>query len=173
MLICHRPVFTLIHVAILLISLTTSADIYAEEEVRCFCDKLTCPGSIVCTGKWCLIGVRGEGGQGRLDQFCGYDDAERPEDCAQSWNKWTEVCACTENLCNTFAYLRANIDRNNEEIAQEDPHRRTRVPKVADFKSNRAWYQNHNQIVLLLIIPLAVGGFVVCLIFLNFHCKMS
>ena len=31
------------------------------------------------------------GGQGRLDQFCGYDDAERPQDCAQSWNKWTEV----------------------------------------------------------------------------------
>lgn len=65
-----------------------------------------------------------------MDQYCGWDDAERPEDCAQSWNKWTEVCACTENLCNTFAFLRANIDRNNEDSVPEDPHRRTRVPKV-------------------------------------------
>lgn len=55
-------------------------------------------------------------GNGRLDQYCGSDDAERPTtDCSRLWNKWSEVCACEENLCNTFAYLRSNMDRRSVE----------------------------------------------------------
>lgn len=33
-------------------------------------------------------------------------------------------------------------------------------------------YQSNNLIVLLVIIPLTVGGLAVCLIFVNYHCKM-
>ena len=53
--------------------------------------------------------------------MCGWEDDERPPvNCAEGWNKWTEVCACTENLCNTFAFLRANMDRRNEELLAEE-----------------------------------------------------
>lgn len=31
-------------------------------------------------------------------------------DCARNWGKWTEVCACNETMCNTFAYLRSSMD---------------------------------------------------------------
>uniref|UniRef100_A0A915DFE2 Uncharacterized protein n=1 Tax=Ditylenchus dipsaci TaxID=166011 RepID=A0A915DFE2_9BILA len=141
------------------------------------------------SGKWCLIGVRNEDGNGRLDQICGWDDAERPVDCAQSWSKWSEVCACEEDLCNTFAYLRGNMDTRSlggrSSDAQDEPEDiyREKEEPLSFFdspypldkrrQSNRGWYQGNNLVVLLVIIPLCVGGFVVCLVFLNYHCKMS
>ncbi|KAE9556251.1 hypothetical protein FO519_000590 [Halicephalobus sp. NKZ332] len=104
---------------ILQLSAVVLADIY-ENEVKCFCDKMACPGSLVCTGRWCLIGVKEDGGPGRLDQMCGWEDDERPPvNCAEGWNKWTEVCACTEHLCNTFAFLRSNMDRKHEGLLEE------------------------------------------------------
>jgi hypothetical protein len=33
-------------------------------------------------------------------------------------------------------------------------------------------YQSNQLIVLLVIVPLAVGASAVCLVFLNYHCKM-
>ena len=55
-----------------------------------------------------------------MDQMCGWEDDERPPiNCAENWNKWTEVCACTEHLCNTFAFLRSNMDRKQEELLEE------------------------------------------------------
>lgn len=65
----------------------------------------------MCSGKWCLIGISTDGGNGRLDQICGYDDRDRPVECAKNWDRWTEVCACNEPLCNTFAYLRSSMDQ--------------------------------------------------------------
>lgn len=50
-----------------------------------------------------------------MDQYCGTDDTERPNDCAKKWNKYSEVCACDTNLCNTFAYLRSNMDKRSIE----------------------------------------------------------
>uniref|UniRef100_A0A7E4V2N5 Activin_recp domain-containing protein n=1 Tax=Panagrellus redivivus TaxID=6233 RepID=A0A7E4V2N5_PANRE len=161
-------------VALILYTSTTSvaADGY-DNEVKCFCDKVSCPGSLVCTGRWCLIGVRNTGDPGRY-QLCGSEDDERPPtNCAEGWNKWTEVCACTEHLCNTFAFLRMNMDRQQQDLLSGDgPNSRSR--KMDGHTKPKNWYNsNNNQIVLLLIIPLCVGGFLVCLIFLNFHCKMS
>uniref|UniRef100_A0AC34Q7S1 Uncharacterized protein n=1 Tax=Panagrolaimus sp. JU765 TaxID=591449 RepID=A0AC34Q7S1_9BILA len=143
-----------------------------KKEIKCFCDKLTCPSSLVCSGEFCLIGIKTDDNPGRLDQMCGWEDDERPpKNCAENWGKWTEVCACTEHLCNTFAFLRSNIDKKNQEYLEETQGR-MKVEGEINGNSLGPWY-NSNQIILLLIIPLGVGGFVVCLIFLNFHCKMS
>ncbi|KAI6177751.1 hypothetical protein M3Y97_00942000 [Aphelenchoides bicaudatus] len=73
------------------ISVLTLAD-----EVRCFCDRLSCPGTSVCTGKWCLVGISTEGGTGHLEQICGWDERDRPLDCEKNWDRWAEVCACDE-----------------------------------------------------------------------------
>uniref|UniRef100_A0AC34GSY4 Uncharacterized protein n=1 Tax=Panagrolaimus sp. ES5 TaxID=591445 RepID=A0AC34GSY4_9BILA len=104
--------------------------------------------------------------------MCGWDDSDRPPvNCAEGWNKWTEVCACTENLCNTFAFLRANMDRQNDELLTDDRGRNQKFE--GGVRNTKSWYHSNNQVVLLIMIPLGVGGFLVCLIFLNFHCKMS
>lgn len=50
-----------------------------------------------------------------MEQVCGWDERDRPMDCAENWDKWTEVCACDQPLCNTFAFLRSNMDKNNRD----------------------------------------------------------
>ncbi|CAP26417.2 Protein CBG05935 [Caenorhabditis briggsae] len=75
---------------------------------------------------------------------------------------------------NTFAFLRSSIDvrpdpKDSVQFVKQDsqyPIEHRPQPEVV--------YRQHNSslIVLLVIIPLSVGGFAVCLIFLNYHCKM-
>ncbi|CAD5218094.1 unnamed protein product [Bursaphelenchus okinawaensis] len=147
----------------------------SSDEIKCFCDKLTCPGSLVCTGKWCLIGISNDGGNGRLDQLCGWDEKDRPVDCAKDFDRWTEVCACDAPLCNTFAHLRSNMDQhrdNDYEMSRYGAGAKGREYTKSGSNS-RGWYQGSNLIVLLVILPLAVGGMAVCLVFVNYHCKMT
>jgi len=148
------------------------------DEIKCFCDRLSCPGSLMCTGKWCLIGISTDenlGGNGRLDQICGWDEADRPMDCAKNWDRWTEVCACDEPLCNTFAHLRSNLDRNPQEdmslYASAD--NKKQLNGAGPQQRSRGWSQGGNLIILLVILPLIVGGLAVCLVFINYHCKMN
>jgi len=170
-----------------------SQSIYSpsDNQVKCFCDKANCPGELICTGKWCLIGVRSEGSDdhGKLDQICGYDDAERPVDCAQGWNKWSEVCACQTPLCNTFSHLRENMDRLHFESRKSD--RRGIYTSSDDDLSGakhdsndqqqqpnedgayRGWHKSGNIVFLLIVVPLAVGDFAMFFIFLNYHCRMN
>ncbi|KAL3081991.1 hypothetical protein niasHT_032673 [Heterodera trifolii] len=51
-------------------------------------------------------------GQGRLDQHCLEQESALPKGkgCARDWRQWSEVCICEENLCNTWAFLRAQMD---------------------------------------------------------------
>ncbi|KAI1715570.1 hypothetical protein DdX_07890 [Ditylenchus destructor] len=122
------------------------------------------------------------GGNGRLDQICGWDDAERPVDCAQSWSKWSEVCACEDDLCNTFAFLRNSIDSRTLLNRDDQDNGGIYLPIDNDDRysdtyntrgNRRDWLQSNNLIILLVIVPLAVGALAVCLVFLNYHCKMS
>ncbi|CAJ0559596.1 unnamed protein product, partial [Mesorhabditis spiculigera] len=81
------------------------------------------------------------------------------------------MCTCTEDFCNTFAYLRTSLDEapNNRDEAvftYSDPMHP--VHQGEEGVRN----QRSSLIVLLVIIPLSVGGMAVCLIFLNYHCKM-
>ena len=54
----------------------------------------------------------------RLDQLCASDEAEGLQNCALEWNGWSEVCACQEDFCNTFAFLRGNIERHQTDSKQ-------------------------------------------------------
>lgn len=146
--------------------------------------------------------------QVRLDQLCSTDDGAQLEKCAVNWNGWSEVCACSDDFCNTFAYLRGSIEQHQQYKQppnsfsdglygssssggneQHTDQRRQRVhqqlsgdggsraPLINDIDDGRAdiempKYQSNSLIVLLVIIPLTVGGLAVCLIFVNYHCKM-
>jgi len=35
------------------------------------------------------------------------------------------------------------------------------------------WHKSGNIVVLLIVMPLCVGGFAVVFVFLNYHCKMT
>uniref|UniRef100_A0A914XN01 Uncharacterized protein n=1 Tax=Plectus sambesii TaxID=2011161 RepID=A0A914XN01_9BILA len=151
---------------------------HAVESVKCFCDKRNCEDSLICSGKWCLVGFKTDV---RLDQLCATDEAEALQNCALEWNGWSEVCACQEDFCNTFAFLRGNIERHQMDVKHGpgtlDNGNGAFGPTVFDVDQSggadeRPRYQSNNLIVLLVIIPLTVGGLAVCLIFVNYHCKM-
>ncbi|VDK38755.1 unnamed protein product, partial [Gongylonema pulchrum] len=139
--------------------------------VKCFCDKQNCEDSLICTGELCLIGFRNEGTQAHLEQLCSSTgDIRDLSKCQQNWNGWQEVCVCEENFCNTFAYLRGSIEEENGHA--------TEVLKSPAFHEDGSTLDQtrrrsgSNLIVLLVIIPLSIGALAVCLIFINYHCKM-
>jgi len=159
-----------------------------DKQVKCFCDKMHCPDALVCSGKWCLIGMRtAEDDRGRLDQECGKEGDERPAgDCGQQWNNWSEVCACKEDFCNTFAHLRTNIDRRNA-LNRERTEKSGSVLNIYGRSQPAEHYGAEDEnnsfmtaisrpsgslVLLLVIVPISVGGFAMCLIFLNYHCNM-
>ncbi|VDN51827.1 unnamed protein product [Dracunculus medinensis] len=146
---------------------------FSDGSIKCFCDKTNCEDSLICTGDICLIGFRNEGSDSRIDQLCGTDDAKELQKCEQNWKGWQEICACSENFCNTFTYLRSAIDQQN---ARKD-HSLQKTSFEVDAGRNPVSiypqvYHSNNLIILLVIIPLSVGSLAVCLIFINYHCKM-
>ncbi|CAI5448228.1 unnamed protein product [Caenorhabditis angaria] len=148
-------------------------------EVKCFCDRLNCEDQMLCQGQYCYIGLEKiDDDKPRLRQFCGSSDyvpyLNSHTNCQGNIEGWQEVCKCSEDFCNTFAFLRSSIDSmvdSKDLVAFEKVERKTeaQTPRSHDVVMRA---QNSNLIVLLVIIPLSVGGFAVCLIFLNYHCKM-
>ncbi|KHN85674.1 hypothetical protein Tcan_14585, partial [Toxocara canis] len=100
--------------------------------VKCFCDKRNCEDSLICTGERCLIGFRSDGEQARLDQLCAMREMNSLEKCEQNWNGWQEVCACDDDFCNTFAFLRGSIEQQN--TVSDD----TRVPILHELQPSTA-----------------------------------
>ncbi|VDM95601.1 unnamed protein product, partial [Thelazia callipaeda] len=151
--------------------------------VTCFCDKRNCEDSLICSNEKCLIGFRNEDSQTHLEQLC--SSASEARDllkCQHNWNGWQEICACEEDFCNTFAYLRGSIEEESLSNDLDDDLRRPLVNEKEKFKrinlqeqsseDSVRKYHGSNLIVLLVIIPLLVGALAVCLIFINYHCKM-
>ncbi|VDN92394.1 unnamed protein product [Brugia pahangi] len=179
-------------------------DCLQESTVRCFCDKQNCEDSLICTGELCLIGFRSEDSQAHMEQLCSNaGDARDLAKCQHNWNGWQEVCACEEDFCNTFAYLRGSIEESTDNVADSQPLNLVENVSVDDFsqftthltefinlstfcQQNKmimhfqkessigsvGRHRGSNLIILLVIIPLSVGALAVCLIFINYHCKM-
>ncbi len=126
----------------------------------------------------------------RLVQNCGTFSAHALKDCRLNWGTWEEVCSCKEDFCNTFSYLRTKVKplRERKETAtftRVDPN----VKEGPTFVSGTALDASGNQrtlsdrklphpgqknqlVLLLVVIPLGVGAMAVCLVFVNYHCKM-
>lgn len=111
-----------------------------------------------------------------LVQTCGTDVARSLAKCARKLNDWSEVCSCQDDFCNTFAHMRANLKLfdNNPQAKQDMQGFDTSriVDERASLKENKAQNKSQHLVLLLVIIPLGVGALTVCLIFLNYHCKM-
>ncbi|VDD88248.1 unnamed protein product [Enterobius vermicularis] len=100
-----------------------------------------------------------------LTQRCVGNDFQLVDSCGRNIDEWSEVCACEGDRCNTYASFRSMIDHFNEISA--DVHRNYR-DTVREIRRS----QSSTLIILLVILPLSVGGLAVCLIFVNYHCKM-
>ncbi|EFO17064.2 hypothetical protein LOAG_11440 [Loa loa] len=143
----------------------------AQSTVRCFCDKQNCEDSLICTGELCLIGFRTEDSQAHMEQLCtNAGDAKDLAKCQHNWNGWQEVCACEEDFCNTFAYLRGSIEEETTNTVGNSQPLNLNEEESSIGSIGR--HHGSNLVILLVIIPLSVGALAVCLIFINYHCKM-
>ncbi|CAI2351554.1 unnamed protein product [Caenorhabditis sp. 36 PRJEB53466] len=170
----------LLWICLLFAALAISVSLADSNQVKCFCDRESCDDNLLCQGDFCFIGLhRSDGGEvPRLRQHCGTAD-ELPFlnahiSCDERQDNWQEVCRCSEDFCNTFAFLRSSIDsrpdpKDSVQFVKQDVHYQQDQSRPTEHVYRQ---QNSSLIVLLVIIPLSVGGFAVCLIFLNYHCKM-
>ncbi|MCP9266120.1 hypothetical protein DINM_021596 [Dirofilaria immitis] len=132
--------------------------------------------------------------QGHMEQLCSnMGDTKDLVKCQHNWNGWQEVrgcfrsiewvilhwcdlevevdvCACEEDFCNTFAYLRGSIEEESTDNAADSqpPNLNEEESSIASLGRRRG----SSLVILLVIIPLSVGALAVCLIFINYHCKM-
>ncbi|TMS37677.1 hypothetical protein L596_004561 [Steinernema carpocapsae] len=138
----------------------------------CFCGKDNCESSMICTAEHCKVGFKLVGEKVRLQQLCSDDSDDTTAVCRQNQDSWQEVCTCSEDYCNTFAFLRSSVDQiKNDEAKQhelEDPYLPTVRPNREDISPNHS----RNLSVLFVIVPVTVGGLATCLIVINYHCKM-
>lgn len=108
-----------------------------------------------------------------LVQACATDAARSLDKCARKLNEWEEVCSCQEDFCNTFSYMRDRLKRyDNDPEAKKDVEGFDTSNIIDVSKSNKRPPKNQHLILLLVVIPLGVGALAVCLIFVNYHCKM-
>jgi hypothetical protein len=69
--------------------------------VRCFCTDEECEPFGVCDGEVCLVGI--VRASHAVIRTCG----SALSGCRSSVGRWSDLCACDQPFCNTFAYLRA------------------------------------------------------------------
>lgn len=168
----------------------------AANTVQCFCTARDCKGPL-CDGSWCLVGFKDDGkyqdlctkpqeanvplftNAVDLIQSCATDSARPLVKCARKLNEWEEVCSCGTDFCNTFTYMRETL-KKYDEFRLAHPN----VPSEFDGfdtsnledKDARQGEQktspNKHLILLLVVVPLGIGAVTVCLVFLNYHCKM-
>ncbi|CAJ0959153.1 unnamed protein product, partial [Mesorhabditis belari] len=149
----------------------------ADGAVKCFCDRSSCSNELICSGDYCVIGLKKEGEEHKLIQMCADGSSGKENRCDRLVDNWQELCHCSEDFCNTFAHLRSQLDeipnsRDQAVFSYSDPMHPVHSVQAQTQGEEVARNQRSSLIVLLVIIPLSVGGMAVCLIFLNYHCKM-
>uniref|UniRef100_A0A0N5APN2 Protein sleepless n=1 Tax=Syphacia muris TaxID=451379 RepID=A0A0N5APN2_9BILA len=128
------------------------------------CDKHSCQDSYTCEGDRCAAGYL-ISSPSQLRQRCVSNDFQLVDSCGKNIDGWSEVCACEHDRCNSYAAFVSMMDQFNE--ISTDVHR-IHGDTVREIRRN----QSSTLIILLVILPLSVGGLAVCLIFVNYHCKM-
>jgi len=106
-----------------------------------------------------------------------------PIGCQKDVDKWTDLCACEDNFCNTFSYLRTNTQRERTRSNRdgEDLVQFNRVdPPLGDFSGFDNMHDDDAPLstktslltLLLVIVPLTVGGATVLVVAFNYYCHL-
>lgn len=156
---------------------------------------------------------------GRVVRTCGNDAAKQLQNsCRRDVGEWSEVCSCETPYCNTFGFLRHQIQTNQllrapstfSPIGQNKYNKNSNEPYDSSGRYNgynsaanqMNTYQNldsdpiiinrqtndnnlvyaadnqlaiskkTNLILVLIVVPLAVGAAAVCVVVANYYCKM-
>ncbi|VDP01286.1 unnamed protein product [Soboliphyme baturini] len=106
--------------------------------------------------------------------------ARAVEKCAKNLSAWEEICSCKGDYCNTMHFMKEALKKMHEPKGTDVQVAGGGVTNidVSDFedmdavRGSKKGSKGKQLILLLVVIPLGVGGLAVCLIFINYHCKM-
>ncbi|KAI1717752.1 hypothetical protein Ddc_09602 [Ditylenchus destructor] len=165
--ITNKPIVGLVVVTVLLGRVA--------EAIRCYCTDDNCVPFGVCEASTCLVGLVKANNQ--LIRTCGNE----PLGCRKDSGKWTDLCVCEHSFCNTFSYLRENTHRERARSGRDGEDlvfQRVDSP-LGDFSDfdprhddDSAPSQSTLLTLLLVIVPLSVGGATVLVVAFNYYCHL-
>lgn len=158
------------------------------EAIRCYCTDEHCVPYGVCESNVCLVGLLRA--NNAVIRTCGSQSLG----CQRNVDRWSHLCSCDENFCNTFLFLKANtnIDGPRNRLSLENPSskhsdssdqrifERVDQPSSGEFATfdhqldNEPMpIKNSNLLTLLLVIvPLSVGAAAVVVVAINYYCHL-
>ncbi|VDK71194.1 unnamed protein product [Litomosoides sigmodontis] len=137
--------------------------------VKCYCTDDHCVPYGVCESAVCLVGILKSSNS--VIRTCG----QEMTGCRRNFGRWLDLCACDKPLCNTFSYLRNNVKR--DEVLSGDSLIFSRIhgldsdpshPQPDAPLSTRTSFLT----ILLVGVPLAVGGATVVVVAFNYYCHL-
>ncbi|CAD6195434.1 unnamed protein product [Caenorhabditis auriculariae] len=165
------------------------------DAIKCYCTDDKCIPYGSCDGDVCMVGILRESNQ--VIRTCGTSQlgCHRNEE-----DKWTDLCACDQPFCNTFAYLRSHTRRRSssyEWSAETSSSQRDRdvpaAPPPASLGEHDAPLVFHRMdrpddqtgpppapistktsllTLLLVVVPLTVGAATVLVVAFNYYCHL-
>nr|CAD2160088.1 unnamed protein product [Meloidogyne enterolobii] len=141
----------------------------------------------VCESNVCLVGLLRA--NNAVIRTCGSQSLG----CQRNVDRWSHLCSCDENFCNTFLFLNnTNIDGPRNRLSLENPSskhsdssdqrifERVDQPSSGEFATfdhqldNEPMpIKNSNLLTLLLVIvPLSVGAAAVVVVAINYYCHL-
>lgn len=163
------------------------------QAIRCYCTDEHCVPYGVCESNVCLVGLLRA--NNAVIRTCG----NQPLGCQRNVDRWSYLCSCNDNFCNTFLFLKAstNIDGprsrsppsssldsggiNNpvgehrvfERVDSSPGDFATFDHASGDDEDGPAPIKNSSLLTLLLVIvPLTVGASAVLVIAINYYCHL-
>uniref|UniRef100_A0A7E4V398 Activin_recp domain-containing protein n=1 Tax=Panagrellus redivivus TaxID=6233 RepID=A0A7E4V398_PANRE len=166
---------------------------HTASSIRCFCTDDHCVPYGVCEGSVCLVGVIKA--TNAIIRTCG----DEPVGCQRELGKWSDLCACDQQLCNTFSYLRSNTRRetgnpgalhgvdhaagaehapplSGDDVEDEAPLIFQRVdPPLGDFSgygrppANNLPTQGSTNTLVFVLVPFSVGCVIVVIVWMNYY----
>ncbi|CAK5066358.1 unnamed protein product [Meloidogyne enterolobii] len=158
------------------------------EAIRCYCTDEHCVPYGVCESNVCLVGLLRA--NNAVIRTCGSQSLG----CQRNVDRWSHLCSCDENFCNTFLFLKANtnIDGPRNRLSLENPSNKQsdssdqRIFERVDQPSSGEFatfdhqldnepmpIKNSNLLTLLLVIvPLSVGAAAVVVVAINYYCHL-
>ncbi|CAE46677.1 Activin_recp domain-containing protein [Caenorhabditis elegans] len=148
--------------------------------VKCYCTDDHCVPYGSCDGTVCLVGILRDSNQ--VIRTCGTNTlgCHKNED-----DKWTDLCACDQPFCNTFAFLRTHTSRQEDSMSPADPHHDAPLvfhrmdrpddgipPPPPGLMEREGPNKTSLLTLLLVVVPLTVGAATVMVVAFNYYCHL-
>uniref|UniRef100_A0A1I8AD10 Activin_recp domain-containing protein n=1 Tax=Steinernema glaseri TaxID=37863 RepID=A0A1I8AD10_9BILA len=145
--------------------------------IKCYCTDDHCVPYGVCESQLCLVGIVRN--TNSVIRTCGSELVG----CRKDVGRWSDLCACDQPFCNTFAYLRSHTRHEQTPSNTDDAlvFRRVDGPHAAndrhmddgDLRDSDVQPTPKNSLLVFTLVPLSVAAALVLVITFNYYCHLG